>query len=355
MKQFMVSLAVVLGFSMSAAGQTFQVFDVQPCQDPDLGEGYTISWNLMPGRSNLLEYADAPNGPWHALTGVLADTNAAPMQASDYPPAGTTQRFYRVRAPRNRIVLSLVLDRSGSMTLNGGNTNLVAAVNSFITYFDNVRDWAAMVSFASHARVDVTMRQPFKADITNAVSTLTFNGYTCSEQGLLKGFEQNETIVAAPGDPITKVIVFFTDGYANAWQTNFLCGTVTNKLNIASDRSLYNPTNGAIVVGCTVPSSFVSIDGTKIVNTAKPGDMMLEAEKRADVVADRARTAGNTIYCIGLGNGVNEAFLQTVANDPAAASFNPGQPAGTSTITSNAVQLQSVFQAIAQMALAQSP
>ena len=54
-------------------------------------------------------------------------------------------------ATRGKLVMTLVLDRSGSMTSNGGSTALPPAVTTFVNYFDNASDEVAMVSYASSA------------------------------------------------------------------------------------------------------------------------------------------------------------------------------------------------------------
>src|SRR5258705_5857944 len=62
------------------------------------------------------------------------------------------------QATRARVIMSIVLDRSGSMAGNGGDQALPPAVSSFVNHFDDVLDRAAMVSFASHSRpFDVAM------------------------------------------------------------------------------------------------------------------------------------------------------------------------------------------------------
>src|ERR1700733_9083376 len=75
-------------------------------------------------------------------------------------------------ATRADVIMTLVLDRSGSMQSNGGSTALPPAVTSFISNFDDVNDIAAMVSFAGAASVDVPMQHPFKTKIDNAANAL---------------------------------------------------------------------------------------------------------------------------------------------------------------------------------------
>jgi hypothetical protein len=335
-----------------AAGNPFRIESIGPTVGPPplFEQGYIIGWNTAANRTNTVEYADSLSGSWQTLTEILADTNAGPMVAVDYPPPDTAQRFYRVRAPRSDIVLSLVLDRSGSMSANGGAATLSNAVSAFISYFNDTRDRAALISFASHARVDVAMTQPFKTSIKSAAGAITFNGFTCSDQGLENARQQNDAVLVVPGQPVTKIIVFFTDGLANTFQYTFNCGI----RNIAEDRSLYNPNTGASSgAGCTVPPTIPSIDGTTTVTTASSAQMEAEAAKRAYAVANQARASGNTIYSIGLGLVTNPDFLKTVANDPTGPTFDPGQPSGLSVTATNSSQLQAVFEQIAQQAIAQ--
>jgi Flp pilus assembly protein TadG len=204
------------------------------------------------------------------------------------------------QATRAKLVMSLVLDRSGSMNGNGGAANLPNAVTTFVNFFDDQSDRVSMNSFAYHARTDVPLAQPFKAPITAAVKKLVFDGWTVSEQGLAKGLQQNQTVVTTPGDNVVKVIVFFTDGLANTFQYTFNCGV----RNIAPDGSLYDPNTGASSgAGCKVPGSIPSVSPPPAnVNTSDDCAMETEAQKRAVAMAELARQQGNIIYAVGLGN-----------------------------------------------------
>jgi hypothetical protein len=293
------------------------------------------------------------------------------MVATDYPPANATQRFYRVRAQRSNLVMSLVLDRSGSMQSNGGSTALAPAVTAFIQNFDDTNDMAAMVSFASAASVDVPMQRPFKTKIENAANALVFNLDTCSDEGLTNALAQNNAVTNSPGQNLVKVIVFFTDGMANTFNYNLNCGP----RNMSYDGNLFDPVTGNFESsGCTVPNPITSIDGSTQVNTARDGSqascdsMHYEAQKRAETWANQARSQGNTIYCVGLGNpkgnnlgecndGVfpilNPTFLKDVANTPDSETYNPSQPSGIFAVAADSTQLQAVFQTIAQQVLSQ--
>jgi len=348
----------------------FGILNIQPNFDLVLSNGYIITWNAAQNRTNYLTYADSLGGSWQDLVGIFA-TSPTAMVATDYPPAGATQRFYRVRAQRSNLVLSLVLDRSGSMQANGGSTALPPAVTAFIQNFDDTNDIAAMVSFAGAASVDVPMQRPFRTKIENAANALVFNNNTCSDEGLTNALAQNNTVTNSPGQHLVKVIVFFTDGMANTFNYNLNCGP----RNMSYDGNLFDPNTGNYSSsGCSVPNPITSIDGSTLVNTARDGSqascdsMHYEAQKRAETWANAARAQGNTIYCIGLGNpggnnlgecndGVfpilNPTFLKDVANTPDSATYNPSQPSGIFVTATNASQLQAVFQTIAQQLLSQ--
>jgi hypothetical protein len=65
------------------------------------------------------------------------------------------------------------------------------------------------------------------------------------------------------------------------------------------------------------------------------------------------RAEGITVYAIGLGTSIDQAFLQQIANDPASSTYNPSQPVGIAAFASSCpsqqctIQLQQVFQTIA--------
>ena len=91
------------------------------------------------------------------------------------------------QATRPKLIMSLVLDKSGSMNKNGGAQALPPAVDNFLTYFDNVNDQVAMVSFSSIATVNVAIQTNFQSIITAAVNSMPFGGATYAEAGLLSG------------------------------------------------------------------------------------------------------------------------------------------------------------------------
>ena len=72
-------------------------------------------------------------------------------------------------ATRGKLVMSIVLDRSGSMTSDGGETALVNAVPLFVDKFDNSLDKVALLSFSSNARIDFPIATGFQTPISNDV------------------------------------------------------------------------------------------------------------------------------------------------------------------------------------------
>jgi len=255
--------------------------------------GFALTWATPPAKSNQVMYTDSLTNAWQDLAGglLVADTNVYSLSYTDYPSAGTLQRFYRIKTSQANVVMTLVLDRSTSMRTNGGDTALVPAVTDFLSFFDDTQDHVAMVSFSSAASTDVVMEQPFKDDITNAANALVFGGSTCSERGLTNALAQNNTIASGPN--VVKVMVFFTDGIANTfYYPSFLCGPRNVGVG-ARDMNpfIYDPVTG-YNTSCSLPSTIPSIDGVDTVNLSGVDcvSIHLEAQRRAEAIASLARS-----------------------------------------------------------------
>ena len=133
------------------------------------------------------------------------------------------------QATRTKVILALVLDRSGSMdpntgTSQGGRT-LPGAVANFINYFSDSIDEASMASFASTATLDIPMEQPFKSDITTAAYALSNHwcGGTFSQGGMTNALVQENGVTIPANEVALQVVVFFTDGLANIVQDALSC------------------------------------------------------------------------------------------------------------------------------------
>ena len=72
----------------------FRLLELEPA-----AVGYALTWAAMPGRSYQVLYLDALAGGWGNLPGGSNAASALQLSLSytDAPPAGATQRFYRVR------------------------------------------------------------------------------------------------------------------------------------------------------------------------------------------------------------------------------------------------------------------
>ncbi len=299
------------------------------------------------------------------------------------------------QATRAKLVMSLMLDRSGSMQNNGGYSALPPAVKSFVTDFDDTNDFVASISFASNATVDFPIGHSFQTPITTLMNTwtkATFSGGTFGPGGLTLAKAQNDSVITTAN--IVRVAVYFTDGKVNVIQQNLSCNGTPTLYNFGgydsgtNDVGFFIPTTGLQIYRYTPPASvgtgtwyscdssgancntaitnsclknvagFVSASGgsTKAFNRANV-TAEAQSEALATATAMRAETPSTVIYSIGLGTGVDQTFLQEVANDPASPLYNSAQPAGLAVFAPSCpspqctAQLQQVFQTIASKIL----
>jgi Flp pilus assembly protein TadG len=148
------------------------------------------------------------------------------------------------QATKSNLVMSLILDRSGSMGAGtgcgGGNGDcggvaLQAAVPDFIADFAEGIDYVSMVSFSDDARVDVAETQTFTSPIDTAVAGLAWDGGTFGTGAGTDTFDtshgpplnladyQNNSVTFPAGQPYVKVVVYFTDGLMNTVQDALNC------------------------------------------------------------------------------------------------------------------------------------
>ena len=317
-------------------------------------------------------------------------------------------------ATRGKLIMSLVLDRSGSMSSNGGGTALQAAVPQFVNNFDDTLDEVAMVSFSSNATVDFPIAGNFRTAIGNKVGAMNFVGgtfgtgagtgsvlSTTTGPPLSLAQMQNDSVTITPGQNVTKVVVYFTDGLMNAVQDKFYCkGKNGNPANttLVNYGGYDNGSGTPYTVGFLDPTSATNQWGS--CNTGSTNDncssglqydnahdvckdingatvskfvsqtggaqfltrpnVTAEAQYRARQTATQLRTESpipTYIYSIGLGSGVSlttQAFLAELANDPNYATYQTTQPDGLffyiptcSPPSTCANQLNKIFQTIA--------
>ena len=266
------------------------------------------------------------------------------------------------QATRPPVILSLVLDTSGSMAINGGGSALPGAVDDFLDYFINGTDRLGEISFASIATQDVAITQNFQTAIETSASRLQYVGGTFAQGGLLDAQAMVQGVASPPPNPV-KVVVFFTDGWANTNQDT-IGGSLVNyggcsqsEYNIGWCNAVFcmNPTTGATISytqgtsgSCNGKNSFPAQDPA----LSNPAAMNLanigaEATYRAVQLADTMRAEGITVYSIGLGDEINTTYLQELANDPNSPTYNPNEPVGLYEFASSADGLDTAFQEIA--------
>jgi hypothetical protein len=259
---------------------------------------------------------------------------------------------------RPKLIMSLVLDRSGSMNLNGGAQALPPAVQTFIDMFDDNIDHVAMVSFSSIATVDVPIRTGFQLPIISAANAMRFGGATFAQGGLLDGQAQINSVPLTGN--VIKVAVFFTDGWANTNQDTLACPTRT-LINYGGCSppeaavgwcgpgfAFINPNTGN-TTSCRA-TQFFSQQNQKM-EPLNITNISNDALYRAIQLSNQMRAQGIVVYSIGLGDKISQTFLQQIANDPNSPTFDPSQPVGEAVFAPTATDLQSVFQTIASKIL----
>jgi len=333
-------------------GQAEATAIAQSAFNTNYGSG--IGRSLGPPSLNVVITTSA-NATSNAVVNVSATTSINTFFLGLVPGLKTLQIASSAQATRPNLIMSLVLDRSGSMNLNGGAQALPPAVDNFLTYFDNNTDQIADVSFSSVASVDVSIRTNFLNPITNAVNKMAFGGATYSQGGLLDGQAQINSVTVAPGTNVVKVAVFFTDGWANTVEDNLNCppSTLLNFGGCAPPEAAVGWCSGISFLD-PVTGNSRSCGATSFPSQMTGGSLALtqtnianEAMYRAVQVANSMRSQGMVIYAIGLGDKISQAFLQQVANDPASSTFNPNTPVGEAVFAPTAADLQGVFQTIA--------
>ena len=279
------------------------------------------------------------------------------------------------QATRAKVIMSLILDRSGSMKGNGGADAMPDAVTSFINVFDDNRDYAALVTFASTPAIDVPIEKHFKSDIIDAVNRIYPNlvaGSTFSQGGLTNALVQNQSVPIGPGDNAVKVTVFFTDGKANGIQDTLGCIAPTPKVFGGRDSTGYfawsptlaegtdqsthlcgvgasfipdntPPTTPPTSCGCTNTQFVSNLNGGALENFTQ-ANIAAEAEYRSEQVADDMRANNTIVYAIGMGNDINTGFLVQIAN--ADGSRGAGQR-GLALVAPTPADISETFQRVA--------
>jgi Flp pilus assembly protein TadG len=333
-----------------------------------------------------------PNNAATTLLNCTATATNNTFFARILPTWSTVSVTAGAQSKHATLVMTLVLDRSGSMTSNGGWRAATGAIPKFVAHFDDLNDYVGLVSFANYATVDVpitTAPGNFKTAILTALGHLSANGSTFTLGGLRKGIDQ-DGVPHVDGN-VFKAIVLLTDGKANVIDDNLSCpgyssinyggadagssvtfmdpntggtvctvnGTGDSPSCCAATLCTCNPaTVGPCTTGAGTQKCFMS---SAYGNTYFPfvrNWVSTDARTRTLNLAGTYRgdpTNPTTFYTIGLGTSIDFPFLQQMANDPSYAAYNSAQPAGLaiqiascdSASTTCDLQVQQAFETIA--------
>jgi len=369
-------LICIFAFAGLVNAQTsLQIQSIQANPDGSI----TITWPVVPTWTYHVMYADVVDGSWQDFPDgqLTAGTNDSVLCYTDTSTVGVPQRFYKIRRPLAQLVMTLVLDRSGSMNPIIGTTRggayLPGAVSDFIGLFGETNNSVAMVSFASTVTTDVPMTNLFQTAITTAASNLLYYGGTFSPGGLTNALVQNNNAAVPPGQNALNVVVFFTDGRANMIQQTLSCGQIFNfgGYDMPDSGAGFFQTNAPVTetgqedVRCSAPEdgqmSGPMCNGCSANSYNSPlqgpgalfstDGITADSEFECEQIANQMRAQGMYVFCAGLGGApiepVNLTFLQQVANDPNSPTFNPNQPVGQAVIANDPTALDAVFQQIA--------
>ncbi len=314
--------------------------------------------------------------------GVSALANIRTIFLGLLPGQRSFQVSANAQALRGYLAMTAVLDRSGSMSSNGGSAALKSAVPTFVNYFNNSLDQVAMVSFASNATTDFPIATNFQSSITTLVGNMTFSGATFGPGGLTLAKAQEDSVVPVQGQNLVKVVVYFTDGLVNTIQDTFSCNsppgaTLYNYGGYDSGTTHYdffNPADGTdwstqysqqgwgldssgypphdASHDCRPVTKFTS-QQTGLQTSFSRANITADAQYRALQTAAALRAEGVYVYSIGLGSSPDQAFLRQIANDPASSTYNSALPVGLAVFAPDCpsstctTELQQVFQTIA--------
>jgi len=330
--------------------------------------------------------AFATNTYSNLVVNVTGTANMNTMFMALLPGFRTLTISDSAQALRGKLVMSLALDRSGSMSNNGGAAALPTAVTMFVNDFSNTNDEVSMASFASNAKLESAINYNFISPITTAVNGMTFAGGTFGLGGLNIAKAQEDSIPMQTGQNMVKVVVYFTDGLVNEIQSTLSCNGTPTVYNLGgydsgTDVGFFNPTTGTQIYrydgsrywytcstddpNCSTQTNssclrndagFTSaIDGT--IKTFTRAHVTADAQYQSQQTANALLAAGDYVYSIGLGTKPDQTFLKEIANDPTSDIYNPNLPQGMAQFvtdcpsTACTADLQQVFQIIASRVL----
>ena len=295
-------------------------------------------------------------------------------------------------AQQRDVEIMMVLDKSGSM--GSAMNNLKDAAKSFIDFFalTQANDKFGLISFASGVEVDYSLDHMFVTPMKDAISAMSANGGTNSEDAIDQadgpsGFTDQAGV---SGDQrVQQFLIFFSDGNPTAFRGTFTRnGTDYDAVGYAADWDIklmdpdqqmnylnvyqyktgdglpssstvcksgspltgYSNTKWWILDDATYGvngySEFLSVNYSDLLDTTNPEKCNLSMSKGKNYVeaitkqmaidhAQELKDKGIKIYTIGLG-GVDQNFLGAIASGPGFEFYTP-----------NSSELKMLFQKIA--------
>lgn len=222
--------------------------------NPAGGIDYIYTFATSPD-TNIAGYkVTIATGAQQQLTKARSDawskTRTAFMGFTGIPSLMKLNTRASTEAQRRPRLMVMVLDRSGSMSSNGGHTNLAKAVTNFLGLMKNdpTANTVGIVSFSSFARVEMEPTTNFWQIGTNIMTNVTsssktldgmkFGGCTSADEGMRLGLEIMKQQSGYDDPRTVKYIIFFTDGEFNSSRSMYTAPAVTNILVMPTNLSL---------------------------------------------------------------------------------------------------------------------
>lgn len=309
----------------------------------------------------------------------------------------------RGQSLRRDVVLTLVLDRSGSMSRAPGSApgltafdDLKAASLEFLDNFDNSRDQLGLVVFGTSTRLDFAPSTNFKSSITSLINShVSDNSGTNAPDALWTAYSALSTVSSPTA---LNVIVFFTDGVATTFSANFAVtqGACRGSMVSGVAQTLSQPNNdsakGLLIYNASPPpivgdeeryqggcswngnadlrSRISAIPNTDLHGTSVFGPRNIPfmsgpnismrgrnikpiADNLSVNTATRARqdpAIKATVYSIGLGGAeypADDELLRMIANDPSSSLYSSSDPTGLYVYAPDASELRAAFRRVA--------
>lgn len=348
----------------------------------------------------VAQYSLSPNND-AALLKVTGTVNTNTFILGMILPSSVLIRA-EAETKRPPIILSLVLDLSGSMNSGNKLSDLKTAAKSLVGELSEQIDRISLISFSTNAKVVNPMNPVDKTALYSAIDSLNAVGGTNISDGIVTGKNQIASSGAAIPDAV-KAMILVTDGDPTSFRARFLSpkNTSTFPVTVNGYRDYYltflpdlraawtKAPNATTAPSCSTSYSASSIKnclnnykyldssdrqrGTSITDLTSTNPAFQRENYDLSIVeADAARDLNIRIYTVGIGNlapasndpyqnimdqtNIKSYFLRRIANDPVGAADPPfpglpypnTRPAGKYLQTPDSSQLKGLFAQILQ-------